>query len=75
MNTKKGPMFDKEANRLQISLQKHLSENHRLMNCLNCIFFKSGPGPYDNICEKFNSIPPPMIIVNGCEEHDFDIPF
>jgi hypothetical protein len=37
--------------------------------CLNCLSWDG------NRCDKFKAVPPPHIIVNGCRDHEDEIPF
>jgi hypothetical protein len=40
-------------------------------SCLNCDMFSETQGK----CTKFNALPPPHVIVNGCKDWEDDIPF
>ena len=43
----------------------------RVKNCINCINFKET----GEVCTKYNARPPARTIAQGCEAHEFDIPF
>jgi hypothetical protein len=44
--------------------------------CLNCSYFQQNPAnEYEYRCDKFNSVPPPRILIVGCESHSDNIPF
>lgn len=57
---------------IRIAFQKSAVAAFVWQTCLNCEHWrkKGEPG-----CTKFNAMPPPHIIVTGCEDHEFDIPF
>ena len=59
--------FDK-AYQLALNLIENLSST-----CLNCGHFQGDDLNY--ICKQFNLKPPPIIIINGCEQHTALIPF
>lgn len=46
-----------------------------LQNCLNCVHWQKGDATEPKGCSKYRQLPPPEVIVHGCEQHDFDIPF
>jgi hypothetical protein len=68
----------KRVNKMQISLQKNSINSRKWQTCLNCDYWngdvKNANGPAG--CLVFKAMPPPHVIVNGCEEHSTDdIPF
>ncbi|QDH84398.1 hypothetical protein Axy20_001 [Achromobacter phage vB_AxyS_19-32_Axy20] len=46
-----------------------------LQNCLNCIEWQKGTATEPEGCRRYRQLPPPHVIVHGCEQHTFDIPF
>lgn len=59
-----------KTNELRLSIQDAAVKSHAWMTCLNCIDWHHKDG-----CMKFSAVPPPHIIVSGCPDHEFDIPF
>lgn len=72
----------REVAKARIVLQDKLVKTHTWQTCLNCLWWHPGPPPEGSMidarppqCEKFKAVPPPHIIVSGCEDHENDIPF
>jgi len=63
---------DKQIANYRIDMQKVIVRNDQWQTCLNC-------DEWDNeteTCKLFGNVKPPAhIIVNGCEDHCFLIPF
>lgn len=56
-------------------LARNLVEN-LVSTCLNCNHWQENPSnEFQYNCKKHNLMPPPRIIVNGCNEHSDLIPF
>lgn len=55
----------------RIKSQNHLVGMNHWQTCLNCEHWNSNI----NVCRYYEALPPPHIIIVGCEMHDFDIPF
>jgi hypothetical protein len=63
-------------NELVIAIQDGAVKSHRWMTCLNCLYWhRNNTSAGDEGCDKFSAMPPPHIIVSGCKDHEFDIPF
>lgn len=61
-------------------LQLELQEKGIVRNCLNCMNWRSNMRHKEDqnsgeLCDKYEVLPPPSIIVHGCEEWEFNIPF
>lgn len=76
----------KEIAKERIRLQLTLIHAQAWQTCLNCIHWKekkvidmreegSVKEWTEFNCFLFKALPPPHVIVNGCEEYDYDIPF
>lgn len=76
--------------KLTIAIQNAAIKGQRWQSCLNCIHWsKSGKetilDPTQNCgyrevetgpsCMEFKVLPPPEVLVVGCENHEWDIPF
>ena len=62
--------FDK-GYQLALNLIENLSST-----CLNCGYWRSNPADeLQYVCGQNNQIPPPRVIVNGCDNHTALIPF
>lgn len=62
---------------LRLLFQRHAASlgAQILQNCLNCVHWQKGDANKPQGCTKYRQLPPPDVIVHGCEQHDFDIPF
>lgn len=58
-----------------IQFQKKLLQYHAWQSCINCSEWQAGDSNLPTGCKRFQAMPPPDVIVNGCEWHLFDIPF
>jgi mitochondrial fission protein ELM1 len=58
--------------RIRIQFADQAISAHVWQCCINCEHWdrKDNRG-----CEKFQAMPPPHVIVRGCDDHAFDIPF
>ncbi len=65
----------KEAIDLDIKLRNHLVSSGRWRSCLNCEYWVGHAGLVAPHCDMFKAMPPPHIIVTGCNEHIDNIPF
>lgn len=68
----------------RIKLQAVVVERDQWQSCMNCEHFtetfrsnlpKKRQGEPDNFCLKFQAVPPASVIVNGCSDHEMEIPF
>lgn len=50
-------------------LHSALIEHCVIATCINCEYWKN------DICTKYNAVPPPRIIVYGCETWNENLPF
>lgn len=64
-------MITGQTNELRIKVQDAAVNAHKWMTCLNCIYWNKERQD----CDKFHAAPPAHIIVSGCVDHEFDIPF
>lgn len=55
---------------LRIEFQQGLIDNANITTCTNCEYWESKSG-----CQKWEMMPPPEVLVVGCEEWMFKIPF
>jgi len=61
---------------VQMSFQRDLMRRGNWQSCLNCLNFAPGNGKsVGPKCEVAGVLPPPDVIVFGCEKHEDDIPF
>ncbi|URA06817.1 hypothetical protein QAY89_gp52 [Xanthomonas phage Langgrundblatt1] len=67
-------MITGQTNELRMQVQDAAVNAHKWMTCLNCINWQGNKGMQPQ-CELFKALPPPHIIVSGCKDHEFDIPF
>lgn len=58
----------------RIKFQKELLNAYAWQSCLSCADWQDKPG-LPTGCARFQAMPPPDVIVNGCEWHVFDVPF
>ena len=65
----KGTTMHRELVKLQLGVQKGSLSHATWHSCVNCDFFTSAG------CRKFKAMPPPEVIVVGCEEWEDNIPF
>lgn len=63
-----------EMKQARADLQAKLVTAQHWQSCLNCINWQGNLG-MEPRCELFKAVPPPHIIVNGCRDHENDIPF
>jgi hypothetical protein len=63
-------MNSKNKAELRIELQAAMIRTEAWQSCLNCLWWQG-----DKECGKFNAVPPAHVIVNGCRDHEADIPF
>lgn len=78
-------MITGQTNELRMQVQDAAVNAHKWMTCLNCIHWhkrteidmRVDPPTRTEVtdCGMFNAMPPPHIIVSGCKDHEFDIPF
>lgn len=60
----------------RMDLQAKLVSAQVWQTCLNCVYWhRNNTSAGDEGCDKFNAMPPPHIVVNGCPDHENDIPF
>lgn len=70
-----------QTNELRMRIQDAAVSSQKWMTCLNCLYWQPGGKAGDMIdatkprCDMFKALPPPHIIVSGCKDHEFDIPF
>lgn len=57
--------------KLWMFFQARMIENGLISTCTNCEFWDSKT----NTCMTYESLPPPDVIVAGCEEWELYIPF
>lgn len=57
------------ANKVVVEQQEKDVKGDKWRCCLNCLEWTTEG------CGKFKAMPPPHIILHGCVEHDYDIPF
>lgn len=55
----------------RIEFQDKMVKRELWQCCTNCLNFTEAT----EICINHNSRPPAYIIVSGCKDHEFDIPF
>lgn len=62
---------------VQLRFQRHLVMYGNWHTCMNCIHYEPGRGKtVGPKCELAGKLPPPEIIMYGCEKHEHDdIPF
>lgn len=61
---------------MQMRFQKHMLMSNNWQSCLNCLNFSEARGKtIAPKCDLNGQLPPPHIIVHGCEMHEDDIPF
>ncbi|WNO48675.1 hypothetical protein [Achromobacter phage nyashin_LB6] len=60
---------------IRLHYQRRASAVQILQNCLNCVHWQKGDATKPQGCSKYRQLPPPDVIVHGCEQHDFDVPF
>lgn len=60
-----------EENRQLAAWQNSLIRRFQWHCCLNCDHWDS----VKESCKKYNAVPPPRVIVVGCDDHEIDIPF
>jgi hypothetical protein len=58
-----------ERNAIITEHQNRVINSHAWRCCLNCANW------FGEQCAMYKAMPPPHIIVNGCKDHDIDIPF
>lgn len=64
-------MITGQVNELRMRIQDAAVSSHKWMTCLNCLYWDKKAGS----CDQFKAVPPPHIIVGGCKDHEFGIPF
>lgn len=86
MNTLISPSQQVEMKRQQIKFQKYIVAAQCWRTCLNCEYWKditkvviapdqTSTESYERHCSQYNMVPPPEILVHGCVEHAWGIPF
>nr|AYD82554.1 hypothetical protein ART_00085 [Achromobacter phage vB_Ade_ART] len=61
---------------LKIEFQQSLIRTGNLSTCTNCIYWSTNINRNaEPRCSKYKVVPPPDVIVVGCEEWEMDIPF
>lgn len=59
-----------------MEFQQGLIDSGQITTCTNCINWKERPmSGKTMICGKWDQTPPPDVIVVGCNQWEFDIPF
>lgn len=75
MNSNINEVMTGQTNELRIKIQDAAVVTHKWMTCLNCMYWVGHSGNVPPSCDMFKALPPPHIIVSGCKDHEFDIPF
>lgn len=60
---------------IRLHYQRKADAAQYLQNCLNCANWQVGTPKSPEGCLLYRQMPPPRVIVHGCEQHEFDIPF
>jgi hypothetical protein len=62
--------YTNRESQVRAELHKDAIKTLSFTSCLNCSNWVEDKG-----CELYKAMPPPHIIVFGCDKHQFDIPF
>lgn len=57
--------------RQRIDFQKNIVQTQVWATCLNCEFWEKDKG----ICDKYQAVPPPEVILLSCDDWFGEIPF
>jgi len=63
--------LNKEKVLRRIAFQDKIVSDYTWQSCMNCCNFEEK----SENCLLFKGRPPAFIIVSGCKDHDFEIPF